>query len=89
MNTSTSPEQNSTAIIHEIYVYLLNEGVDVWRPTTGQRVGDNVYRILPTEKYDPEGEEWEFPPGSIVRCEHQIFSDGRHLVAKEIINQQQ
>lgn len=33
-----------------------------------------VFRVLKTEKYDPEDEKWEFLPGSVVRCEKKILS---------------
>jgi hypothetical protein len=89
MNTLRLSVQDAKVVIEEIYVYLLDEGTDVWRPTKGQRVGDFIYRLLSTENYDPEIEEWEFPPGSIVRCEYQDLSGGHHLVAKEIVNPQQ
>jgi len=28
---------------------------------------DGLYKILPTTNYNPEVEDWEFAPGSIVR----------------------
>jgi hypothetical protein len=58
-----------------IYIQLLDEGVDVWRPTEGEMVAEMVFKVLPTENYDPEDEHWEFPPGTIVRCEKQIKWD--------------
>jgi hypothetical protein len=56
-----------------IYVYLRNEGVDVWRPVDAVHLGGNNYCV---EGQMPEDEEWEFPPGSVVRCETKIFSNG-------------
>jgi hypothetical protein len=58
-------------ITKTIYIRLLNEGTDVWRPTLGEKIEDNVYKILPKDDYDPELEEWEFIPGTIVKCELQ------------------
>jgi hypothetical protein len=55
-----------------IYIQLLDEGTAVWRPTEGEMVADMVFKVLPTENYDPEDEHWEFPPGTIVRCKKQI-----------------
>ena len=63
-----------------IYVALLDEGVDVWRPVQAERVRTGVFRILPMNP-DPEDERWEFPPGSVVRCEEREVSEGRALVA--------
>ena len=67
----------------EIFIPLLNEGVPVLRPTKGEAVSTNAYRILPTFDYDPNSEQWAFPPGSVVRCEYEIHSGKRILVAKE------
>jgi len=58
-----------------IYIKLLNEGSEAWRPTLGEEMRDNIFRVLPTSDYDPEDEEWEFIPGSIVRCKLQQKSD--------------
>jgi len=63
-----------------IYVYLLDEGTDVWRPVAAEELRDGVYRII-SENPDPDDERWEFPPGSVVRCEDRQLSDGRFLVA--------
>lgn len=54
-----------------IYVRLLHEGTDVWRPTRGRRVGPMTFEILPTPDYDAGAERWEFAPGSIVNCDWQ------------------
>lgn len=67
-----------------VYVKLLNEGSDAWRPTQAEVIKPKTYKLLPTENYDPEDEEWEFLPGTIVKCEKQIKSGqfGKH---KEIL----
>ena len=69
----------------EIYVYLMNEGTDCWRPTTAESLGGGRYRVLATQGYDSEDEEREFPPGTVVRCERKTSGDGREgLVAKRV-----
>ncbi len=57
-----------------IYIRLLDEGTDVWRPTLGRKLRSDVYEVLPTAQYDPTDERWEFPPGAVVRCEFQSRS---------------
>lgn len=52
----------------EIYIQLLEEGTPTARPTQAIPLGNGLYKILPTQDYDPEDEIWEFLPGSIVRC---------------------
>ncbi len=65
----------------QIYVYLEDEGVDVWRPAEAELLPDGSYRLLPSEDYDPEDERWQFPPGAIVECEPKRLSGGICLVA--------
>lgn len=71
-----------------IYVQLLNEGTTVYRPTQGEEVAEGLYRILPTEGYDPDDETWEFIPGTIVRCAVKVLRDREpheRLVAVESV----
>jgi hypothetical protein len=51
-----------------IYVRLLDENVDVWRPVEARPVGENEYVIL-GEDPDPEVERWDFRPGQRVVCD--------------------
>ena len=64
-----------------VYVKLLDEGVDVWRPVPAEDLGQRRYRILPTDNYDPDDETWEFLPGTAAVCEPRQLSDGIYLVA--------
>ena len=57
-----------------IYVALLHEGVDVWRPVDAEDLGDGVFRIL-VHDVGPH-ERWAFAPGARVRCETRTFADG-------------
>jgi hypothetical protein len=65
----------------EIFVPLLDEGTHVWRPTQALVIGEGLFKILATPDYDPDDELWEFPPGSVVRCEKRRGEAGEHLVA--------
>ena len=64
-----------------IYVPLLEEGVDVWRPVDAREEGPGVYRIIST-KSDPD-EVWQFAEGSVVRCEERIADGAQCLFAIE------
>lgn len=64
----------------KIFVYLLEEGADAWRPTEAESIGDGLFKSLPTPDYDPEDEVWEFPPGSIVQCETRQDDSGEYVV---------
>jgi hypothetical protein len=61
-----------------VYVELLDEGVDVWRPVEADGGNGGTYRLPVTKAGE---ERWRFPPGSLVRCEWRNLSDGRVLVA--------
>ncbi len=74
-----SAETASSTDTVEIYVPLLNEGTDVLRPTKGLLIGRDTVQVVATADYDPAVEEWEFPPGSRVRCDSE-FRDGRTLL---------
>lgn len=63
-----------------ILVALQDEGVDVWRPVHVERRANGLYRIV-TGDPDATIEEWEFPSGSVVRCEQRSFDGEAHLVA--------
>jgi len=69
--------------IVQIYVYLPDEAVDVWRPVDAEPVDEQAYRIVSTNP-EPEDERWEFSTGEVVRCVLKVFSGGeRGLVAVE------
>jgi hypothetical protein len=72
---------SSTSVL-TIYVPLLNEGTSVVRPTRGVKLGENLCRVLPTQHYDPDDEEWEFPPGTIVECGLEVRNGKEVLVAR-------
>ena len=64
----------------QIYVSLLGERVDVWRPVQAEHLSGNAYRIV-AQTYDREIEAWEFEPGDSGVCEHIELSNGRVLAA--------
>lgn len=64
-----------------VYVALLDEGANVWRPVPARKVAESVYELLSPPDYDPDDETWEFPPGSVVQCAPRHTSGGEHLVA--------
>lgn len=60
-----------------IYVYLLHEGSDCWRPVDAEEVGPDEYRIVGMNR-DPDDECWEFETGDVVLCERRRLSEGRN-----------
>ena len=66
-----------------IYVPLLDEGIEVWRPVAARKVATDTYLIL-DQNYDREVETWQFEPGTLVRCHKERRNGHQILVATEI-----
>jgi len=66
-----------------IYIQLLGEGTLVYRPVLSVKVDEDVYQVGGKDIYDPDDEEWEFLPESIVKVEERELEDGKVLVAVE------
>lgn len=64
----------------EVFVRLLDEIVDVWRPVTAERIASDRFRIL-EQPYDRGTERWEFEPGEEVICRLVQSDDGAFLAA--------
>jgi hypothetical protein len=68
-----------------VYVELLGETVDVWRPVQAEHVGGDLYRLTGEQ---PDDEAWPFAVGEVVKCKTRQLSDdggrrGPVLVAYE------
>jgi hypothetical protein len=79
---STTKLEKSYMSVHQdtdtevvVYVRLLDEGTDVWRPARATALPDGSFRLLEPEGYDPAAETWEFPPSTKVRCVTRKFTD--------------
>jgi hypothetical protein len=64
---SVAMSSNTEAI--RVYVRLLGEGTVVFRPTPAVPLGAGTVKLLAPSDYDPDDEDWEFKPGSIVQVE--------------------
>jgi hypothetical protein len=82
MSSRSSSATFSRMATRTVYVELLDEGVDVWRPVEAVEDGESF--LLPTTA--PAGERWRFAPGSRVRCELRQLYGGQTLVAAELAN---
>ncbi len=65
----------------QIYIALVDEGIEAWRPVPALRLEADTYVILRPDDYDPMFETWQFPPGTMVICEQKQLSDGIFPVA--------
>ena len=63
-----------------IYLNLVGEGLNVLRTVRAENLGRDYFRIADIM---PEGEQWEFTPGQVVRCRKKSLSNGKHMVAYE------
>ena len=70
--------------IEEIYIPLINEGTDVWRPAKGRRIKDLIFEVLCPDDYDSMNEDWQFKPGNIVKCKKVNMENKEILVAIEL-----
>lgn len=59
-----------------VYVRLLDEGTDAWRPVPARLLADGHYEILEIDGGVPSDEKWEFQPGTQVTCRQKEFADG-------------
>uniref|UniRef100_B0SXZ6 Uncharacterized protein n=1 Tax=Caulobacter sp. (strain K31) TaxID=366602 RepID=B0SXZ6_CAUSK len=63
-----------------VYVGLVGEGTDVWRPTSAYRLTETVY-VLSNENFDADTETWAVAPGSLVTVTNQQTRTGLIPVA--------
>lgn len=62
-----------------LYIALLDEDVDCWRPVAAEDLGSGLFRLAGAV---PEGEVWEYQPGEVVNALERVFADGeKGLVA--------
>lgn len=70
-----------------IYMPLLNEGTEVFRPVLSRLVKDDIYEIIGLENeanINNLDEDWMFPINSLVRCRYRISNGEKILVAYEL-----
>ena len=63
-----------------IYVAMLQEAVDVWRPVEAEHLGGDNYLIV-DQAYDRDSESWQFEPGEHVVCKEIQSAEGLLLAA--------
>ena len=71
---------------YTVYIELLNEGTDVWRPAQALLVDKNIYKVLTPVDYDPDDEKWKFKPGSLVECEWKKKNGKKILIAHKLVS---
>jgi hypothetical protein len=56
-----------------IYMPLLQEGTDCWRPVRAVQMAEDIFKVL---DHIPADESWAFAPDARVRCKNHVFSNG-------------
>lgn len=65
-----------------VFVRLLGEGVDVWRPVAATLLESGLFRL--DDAPVPDGEAWESDPGTLVRADSQCGVGGPLKVARAV-----
>lgn len=68
-----------------IYIQLLDEGSIAYRPTKGEEICPGIYKVLPTNDYNPDDEKWEFLPGTFVNCEMKALTGENGKIEKCLV----
>jgi hypothetical protein len=72
----------TSLVTDTIYDVLLGAAPGSIRPVQAVPRAGGLHQIV-SKNDDPEAEEWEFPSGSLVRCERRVLPAGSTLVAVE------
>lgn len=64
-----------------VYVRLLGEGTEVFRPVPATMTSASTCILGGAEFYDPEDEQWEWLPGTLVKVEARNLEGAQVLVA--------
>ncbi len=64
-----------------IYIQLLNEGTEVYRPVPAIKIKNNIYKLQGFDIYNPKDEIWEFSPGTYVQVEKRNLDGENVLIA--------
>jgi hypothetical protein len=60
-----------------LYMPMLDEGIDVWRPVAAHPLGHSVAQI---RSETPDDESWQYPTGARIVYEERALSGGLRLV---------
>lgn len=56
-----------------IYMPLIGEGTECWRPVRATPISDEIFRVV--DRIPADG-SWAFAPESRVRCRNHVFTNG-------------
>ena len=68
-----------------VYVKLLEEGTEAYRPVPALLIESNIYKLLGHKIHDPLDEIWEFLPDTIVQTKVREIVDKKLLIAVKAV----
>lgn len=80
MSDPPKPSDPKSASRKCVFVKLLGEDVDVWRPVAAVHIANDTYELV-DQPYDRETETWQFEPGELIVCKPIEVSEGLILAA--------
>lgn len=83
-----SVEKDSSIESSHVFVRLLGEGTLVYRPSPAKFLSERTARLIAPSNYDPEDEDWEFKPGSIVRVELRRLGEVEDYIAVKLASEE-
>jgi hypothetical protein len=63
-----------------VYVKLLEEGSDSWRPANARALPNGTFELLGIDGPGIEDEVWEFPVHSRVICQEKSNHEGKGIL---------
>ena len=62
----------ASATDKEIFIKILNEDINVWRPVKAVQIAQYIFKIIDATKFESELDEiLEFKCGDIVKCKEK------------------
>ena len=62
----------TSATDKEIFIKILNEDINVWRPVKAAQIAQYIFKIIDATKFESELDEiLEFKCGDIVKCKEK------------------
>jgi len=68
-----------------IFIQILDEGTVCYRAVPATKLSENRYLVHGQELHDPEDEEWQFLPGTIVRTEEKELTGFGRIRNKRLV----
>lgn len=75
VKTALAALEKKQPVTSTIFIRLLDEGIDVWKPVEANQIDADIFEIV-SDNPNPEDEKREFTRGQRVRCTEKVSQDG-------------